>query len=166
MIHSHLDGKLETLVELRQRYDGQRSTWDDLDNKIGTLFGAGSLLLSIVSALELGKLQPSPLSWAVWGPVAVAGMLYGLMVFVLLRAYFPANYRYPIKSDWNWLGPEIYQRQDEKLLLRLISQYLEAIKDNDRQIKGKGTAVKQATILLGTQVGLLLLAGLLEQIIG
>lgn len=94
---------LLALDEMRAALTAQHSAGDMLDQKAGNLINAAGFILAVVPSLQLvfSKGAPSPVFWI---GLALAFVIYLLMVCAIIFVILPSHYSTPLKADWEIAG--------------------------------------------------------------
>jgi uncharacterized integral membrane protein len=121
------EGLRISIEEMKQNLSGQLASMDAIKTSARTVFGAGSLIISIISAYELGKMK---LSWY----FLLFIILYILLVIICIYILTPVKMDLPIKSDWG----EIYAYlMGEKISVyrTWVYSYINTIQKNKKRIE-------------------------------
>jgi hypothetical protein len=148
------------LEELRDVLTRQFEAGDALDSKLKELLGAASLILSLVTTLQVigGIGRIGRLFWIL---TAFVMLLYVVLIFVIMRALRPMGYHSPIPSDWDEIEDRFFDLCEDAALELLIVNYLEYSERNNAPLKYKARMVRWASFLLAGIVLLLVVVGLL-----
>lgn len=147
------------LEEMQSLYSWGQEASDELNNKAGTILGSASLILSLITTLQLtlsGTNQP----WFYWLGLGIVFLLYLAMIILTLLTMFPRTYTTPIKASWEVLNEHLFQPTEKQALLNLISAYKNHIKANKVIGAQKAKLVMWSTILMALLVCLLVLLSL------
>ena len=149
------EGLKLTLEEMRRLYTQRQAAADKLDDKAGTILGSASLILTLITTLQLTLLGPDQ-PWYYWLGLAVAFTLYLVMILLTLLAFSPRTFTTPIKASWDILREKLFVVTEEEALLNLISAYEDQINNNKKILTQKARFVAIAIVLLGLIVIMLL----------
>ena len=130
--------RAQVLTELRTEQEALLEFGDALDAKLNMLFGSGSLVLSLFSALNL--IQPGP--WWYWALIIVLAVVYFCVLFRLGFGLSPRLYSFPLKADWEHLHKVYLTLEGEQLYNHLIRQNILSIEDNRKVTDRKARTVK------------------------
>ena len=135
------------LEEMRLLYERRSKSAASLDQKAGTILGAASLVLSLVTTLQLtllGADQP----WFYWVGLGAVFILYIVMISLTIWAMEPTVYPTPIKANWETLDRRLFRVDQKEAILTMIRAY----KDRNNTIKSilakKALKVRRAGRLL------------------
>jgi len=113
----------------RERLQIQLAFFDVLDTKVATMYAAGSGILSLMAAVF--ALRPQELDRDGLTVISVAGFAYFILTVCLALSHWPRRYETgpDLKAIWN----DLYQRDNDELLIDLIGDYMSYITLNDRR---------------------------------
>ena len=154
-----VEGLRLALEEMRMLYEQRFESSDALDKKAGTLLSSASLVLSIVTTLQLTQSGPDQ-PWFYWFGLFLAFGLYIGMITLTVIAITPKTYTTPIKADWNVLDQRLFQNDEQHALLNLIKAYMDRNNASKTIIKRKANQIRWAGGLLAIIVVLLSLLSL------
>ena len=146
-----LEGLRLALEEMRRLYEQRFESADKLDEKAATLLGSASIILSLVSTLQLtltGTDQP----FFYWILLVVALLLYIGLIVLTVWAISPTTYQSPIKADWDVLDKRLFQQDEKQALLTLIKAYKDQVIANKEVNDRKAVKVKLAGVSLAAMV--------------
>ena len=139
----------------RERLERQLSFLDALDNKLATLFAAGSGLLGILAAIL--ALRPSEAEPGGWAALAVAGTAFAVIAYHGISQLGPRPFDTGVDIDILWRD---HFQQDERLLAwETAVSYLSYYDQNMPKYSAKLAALRWALKALIIETGALL-AGL------
>lgn len=139
----------------RERLERQLSFLDALDNKLATLFAAGSGLLGILAAIL--ALRPSEAEPGGWVALAVAGTAFAVIAYHGISQLGPRPFDTGVDIDILWRD---HFQQDERLLAwETAVSYLSCYDQNMPKYSAKLAALRWALKALIIETGALL-AGL------
>ena len=146
------------LSELRSALLAQYTNADGLDSKLKQLLGSASLILSIVTTLQITTgIQKA--GWPYFVGLAVVLLLYAVLITVIMRALRPMTYYAPIPPKWDEIARYYFGKDEDAALDQLISTYIEALEKNDVPVNHKSRMINVASALLVSIVIVLLLMG-------
>lgn len=146
------------LAELRSTLSAQYSNADGLDSKLKQLLSSASLILSIVTTLQITTgIKQVGLPYLIG--LAVALLLYAILITFIMRALRPMTYYAPIPPKWDDIAKHYFGKDEDTALSQLISTYLDALEKNDAPLTYKTRMVNFASVLLVLIVIVLLLMG-------
>lgn len=135
------------LEELRRNLDKSYEASDALDTKLQQLLGFTSLIIAISGTLQLSALrQAGGLIFGIALLCAIA--LYALVFLVIFRALKPTTRDWVITGDWSALNELYFNSGETKVIERLVYDYLESIKQNDKVNARKAGALRAAMIIV------------------
>jgi len=147
------------LTELRSTLSAQMSNVDGLDSKLRQLLNSASLILSIVTALQITTgIRQNGLLYL--GLLVIALVLYVWLIVVIIRGMRPLFYNAPIPPKWEDIKEHYFGKDEEAALDSLIVTYLAALDKNDIPLNYKAKKVKQASILMVSIVLVLIIMGI------
>jgi len=146
------------LDELRTTLSAQFDNADGLDSKLKQLLSSASLILSIVTTLQITTGIERIGTLYLIGLV-VALVLYIALIVTIIRALRPMDYHAPIPSDWDEIAERYFGKDETEALDVLISTYLDALEKNEVPLAYKVKRVQVASILLVSIVVTLILMG-------
>ena len=135
------------LAELRSTLSAQFGNADGLDNKLKQLLNSASLILSIVTTLQITT-GVNRIGWLYLVGLSIAFVLYAILIIVIMRALRPATYQAPIPPDWDGIANNYFGKDEESTLDLLISTYIDALDKNDAPLIYKSRMVQVASWLL------------------
>lgn len=135
------------LDELKAALLAQFSNADGMDGKLKQLLSSASLILSLVTTLQIttGIQRASPVYLA---GLVIALLLYIALIVVIVLALRPIIYYAPIPPDWEGIARHYFDKDESAALDLLISTYIEALDKNDLPLNRKARSVTAASILL------------------
>ena len=145
------------LEEQRRAFDKVDTSADALDQKFQALFGSASLIISLVSTIQVAVLRQDagPLFWLV---LVVAVLLYAAMVFFILIGLRPLEYYEPIYSNWDWLNQKFFHKNENAAISLQIALYVDYIEANRALNQKKVRWLNIATVLFAAILLVLLVA--------
>jgi hypothetical protein len=147
------------LEELRDVLTHQFEAGDALDSKLKELLSAASLILSIVTTLQITT-GVGHIGWFYWCTLVLALVLYVALILVTLRGLQPIEYHSPVPANWDEIEERFFDLGEAAALDLLIVNYLEYSAMNNGPLKNKVRKVQQASRLLALIVILLVVMGL------
>ena len=154
-----LAAKRLVLDELRRSLGQQLNAADGLDSKLRQLLSSASLILSLVTVLQI----TTGIAQADWpyltGLVAVL-ILYVALIVVILRGLRPMTYSLPIPSNWDEIEERFFALEEDAAIELLISNYLAYSPKTAENLKYKSDMVRWASVLLVMIVVVLTAMGL------
>lgn len=142
-----LAAKRLVLEELRNVLTHQFEAGDALDGKLKELLGTASLILSLVTTLQVIA-GIEHIGWLYWISLSCVLVLYVSLIIVILRGLRPMQYHAPIPSNWDEIEDRFFDLNEDVALDLLIVNYLEYSKENRTPLDYKAAKVRQASILL------------------
>jgi hypothetical protein len=143
------DGLKIAIDEMKQNLTAQFAGIDSIKSSARTIFGAASLVISIISAFEIGKMRQS------WYLLALL-ILYILLVIMCIYILSPVKMDLPVKSDWS----EIYEfLMGDKIQVQRtwVYSYINTIRKNKIVLSIRSYLTILASILLAIIVILIIL---------
>lgn len=147
------------LAELQNALTRQFDAADALDSKLKQLLASASLILSIVTTLQVTT-GIQQIGWIYLIGLATALILYAVLIIAVLRGLRPMAYYSPIPSKWDEIDERFFGEDEDSALNLLISNYLKYMEDNVKPLEHKASAVRRASFLLVLIVVSLLFMGL------
>ena len=147
------------LKELQNTLSAQLSSAGDLDGKLKQLLNSASLILSIVTTLQITT-GIGHIGWLYLIGLSVALSLYVYLIVVIMRGLKPVDYYAPIPRSWDEIAERYFDQDESAALSVLISTYLDSIDKNNSIITNKSQTVKTAATLLVIIVVTLLIMGI------
>lgn len=135
------------LEELRNVFSNQLNAADSLDDKLKELLGAASLILTLVTTLQITT-GIEQIGWPYLIGLVFALSFYVILIIVILRALRPVKYRLPIPSDWDEIAERFFPLDEEAALELLIINYLEYNSENSEFTRYKAARVRWVSFLL------------------
>jgi len=148
------------LDELRTTLSAQFNNADGLDGKLKQLLSSASLILSIVTALQITT-GIEQIGWFYLTVLVFALVLYAALVIVIVRGLRPMTYHSSIPTDWDEIADRYFGEDEDEALSTLISTYLDALDKNDIPINHKARMVTFASRLLVAIVLTLIILGII-----
>lgn len=149
------------LQELQAVLEQQMQAADALDSKLKDLLGTTSLILTLITTLQVATGISAAAPWY-WGLLAFVLMLYAGLLWVVLQGLQPQGYEMPIPTTWEKIKEHYFGLAEEQALELLIVTYLACREKNELRLKDKGARVRGASALLATIVIVLIVAALLQ----
>lgn len=115
------------LEELRRNLDKLYEAGYILDGKLKDLLGLTSLIVAIAGTLQLSSFSRIG-GWPFWIVLVISLALYARIFLVAFRAISPRNKDYPMTEDRDTLEQLYIGETEEAILLRMIGDYLDSIK--------------------------------------
>ena len=123
-----------SLDEMRINIQQSLDSGDALDRKLNQTIVSSGAIISITTTLQLTlDWNKSSLYWFIF--YFVIG-LYTLNVVVALLISGPKSYKLPISPEWKVLEQEIFDKTPREIYSKLLSGYVDQIKNN-REINTK-----------------------------
>lgn len=153
------------LEEMQKLYERQISGVDSIKNNVRAVLSAASLIVSLVSAMQIVSARISP-DWLAFYQAAVvfAVFLYIALIIMCISALWPVNVIGPMKADWDELTTS-YKNKTYLDAIRLqLSSVLNAIDENAPILNRLKYLQISVQILLAILVTLILLMALIPRI--
>lgn len=121
--------KYLVLTEMQRALDKSYEAHDALDSKLQGLLGVASLIVALAGTLQLSTLRQAggPLFWIV---LAGALVLYARIFWIAFNAMRPATKEFPMTGNWDVLWQKYLYQSESDVLTRLISDYMDAIRQS------------------------------------
>jgi hypothetical protein len=133
---------------------------DVLDSKGRANIAAASLILGLLSTFQIvGGQQPVP--WLYWALLALALVLYAIMIAVSLQAIRPQEYLWPMKADRENVA-YYWKLTEMEYIKQITSDTIEAILSNQELIARKAKNLAVSGWLFGAVVALLVVMALVR----
>ena len=145
------------IEEMQRNLEAQFEGIDAIKAFARTIFGAASLIVSLISTLGLIETNISDnIKPFYYGILLTTGILYVFLIILCLWVLSPIRLDLPIKADWKVMYD--YLMGDEITVLRThLYAYITTIQDNVKYIEPRERWVKWSGALLGLIVILLLI---------
>jgi hypothetical protein len=134
---------------------------NSLDTKATQLLQASGLIVALVSVLSIPSFVTSRLTHLMEAGIAVAFLVFVLMIGLSILAWSPGKHVIPGSADWN----EMYNRyilvDSERCFDQILSDCTEAIESSKSANSRKGDLLKWSASLLVVQIGGLMMIALL-----
>jgi hypothetical protein len=134
------------LEEQRRAFDSISNAAGTLDNKLQALLGSASLIISLLSTIQIATLRETA-GWLFWLGLVVIAALYIWMVYIIIGGLKPLEYFTPIPNTWEQLTDEYFAVSENTALNQQISNYLDYGERNRTLNFQKIKAVHRATRL-------------------
>ncbi len=144
-----------SIQEMKQNLTKQFESMDAIKSSARTIFGAGSLIISIISAFELGKMNQS---WF----LLLFLFLYILLVIICIYILAPVKMDLPVKSDWGEIY-EFFMGEKIPVLRTWVYSYIHTIQENNKIVVKREKLTVIAGIILAIIVVLILSFSYLTQ---
>jgi hypothetical protein len=136
-----LYGQRYVLVEQRRIFDELSQDVSSLDQKLQSLLGSASLIISLAGVVQITQLLRSG-GWVFGILMLVALVLYVSMVGVILYGLRATTIGYshyiePVDERWLSLRRRYFNKSEQLVLEQAIRDYLAVIKENETLIKRK-----------------------------
>lgn len=154
---SSLATKKLVLEEQRRAFDAVGSAASALDTKLQALFGSASLIISLVSTIQIAVLRQSG-GALFWFGLASIVALYIWMVNVVITGLTPLEYYTPISNSWDELDEQYFTVSENEAYDQQISNYLRYTEANRALNFDKIRSVSRATNLFRIILVLLLVS--------
>ena len=154
-----LSGKRLVLDELRNALSAQLNSADDLDDKLKQLLNSASLILALVTTLQITR-SIEHIGWPYLTAMSIAFILYAILIIQTISGLRPSNYYIPISFSWDEIAHRYFHLNEADALSLLISTYLKTLPKNAKRLSRKSKAVRNASTLLVLLVIALLCMGL------
>ena len=151
--------KCLVLDELRNVLEHQFDAADGLDSKLKELLGAASLILALVTTLQITT-SVEKIGWPYLIGLVIVLVLYVVLIVVILRGLRPMTYKAPIPSNWDEIAERFFDLDEDAALELLIANYLKCSQENNTPINKKAYKIRLASILLVLIVFVLIAMGL------
>ena len=148
------------LRELQNLLEHQHQSSDTLDSKLKELLSSVSLILALITTLQVTT-GIAQIGWYYWIGLVLVLVLYISLVIVILRGLRPMKFHTPIPDNWDEIEERFFDLDEDATLDLLIVNYLEYGKENKIPLDYKAKKVRQASFLLASIVIVLVLMGLL-----
>jgi hypothetical protein len=154
------------LAEMQKTFDLQLASFDTIKTQSRALFSSASLLVALVSALQIFSNTSFPPEWLPWyrAGLVLAGLLYVALIVLCSLALWPAAPVLPIDAKWEELATTFKGLSEQDRLLKHLSGVLNAIDLNRPLVKRYTRFSKAATLIFPLIVITLLLLALIPRI--
>ena len=148
------------LGELRGVLTRQLEAADALDDKLKNLLESATLILTIVTTLQIA-VGASLAGWLYLLILIVTLGVYAALIVVTLRGLRPMDYHSPIPSTWKEIDERFFFVDEDAALELMIFNYLQYSEKNNAPLRVKARKVRVVSFLLVAIVALLMAMGLL-----
>jgi hypothetical protein len=138
----------------------QHEAADALDDKLKNLLESATLVLTIVTTLQIAA-GASQAGWIYWPILIVTLGVYAALILTILRGLQPMDYHSPIPPTWKEIDERFFALDEDAALELMIANYLEYNEKNNAPLSLKARQVRIASYLLTAIVVLLMVMGLL-----
>ena len=150
------------ISEAENKYARQVESIRSLQNSAGTIFGASSLIVSLISLFQILDQPPAPQHELVFILLlAVTGGLYLWLVFTCLKVLRPTKYQGPVEITYPTYENYFKGKSEEKLLDMKLKLYIRAIENNDPVLieleRGTQRAYRLLPVLIAAIIALAVL---------
>jgi len=153
---AEVEAAIAILEELRSYLQRQSNDVDSLDTKTIGALGAGSLAISVLTTVLVQVGLPS--AWPSLLLYGSVGLVYGLGVVFTVVAIRVRKWDWPIKVEREHIEANYLTLNRGDLLLQLLSQYTETIRENEPRIRSKAKWTSAAIVSFSLSLLILLLA--------
>lgn len=134
-------------------------TGDHLDGKAMAIFQAGSLIITLTSAVSLPAFVSQPATLPMRVGLIIAFGAYLLMLLLALLAWLPSKSLTPGTPDWDNLFREYLYQDATTCFDKVLSNIVDSSAAHIKRNKWKANCVRGSAILLAVQIaGILVLA--------
>jgi len=157
---THTESVIKRLIldELRTTLSIQFDNADGLDGKLKQLLSSASLILSLVTTLQITT-GIEQIGWPYLIGLIITLAQYIVLIAIVVYGLRPITYHAPIPPDWDEMANRYFGEDEDKVLSTLISTYIEALDKNDIPLARKARMFVRASILLVTIVITLAIIG-------
>lgn len=156
-----IENMQQTLALLEQHLEKNLEYVDQLDDKAKSIISGGSLLLGIITGLQLIRIdEPVPPTYT--GLLAIGLIFYALTIIAALTALNPQKHMRPVEARWE-VVTSYWHLDDYYLLAQLTSDYIEAIETNLGILEDKATALRNSAIFFAVTVISLIILGFIPR---
>lgn len=164
-----------SIEEMRYRLKSQYEGVDAIKATARTVFGASSLIVSLLAALQLSNVRVDPTFSAAYSiGVVLAMALYAFQITLCISVLLPVSLNGPVKEDWdilyesftgwNELLQDFTGKSEIEILRKRLSAYLNAIELNEPIISDSRRTATWASYILPVIVIILLLLSLIPRV--
>jgi hypothetical protein len=145
------------LAEMKRTLDRQVDGLDTIKATVRSVLSAGSLIVSLVAALQLvtAKIDPKWF-WLYKDGIVLAAVLYVALIITCILALWPTTVVGPIKPDWDILTTAFKGLSEKEAFLEQLSSILNAI-DLNRPIVNRYKYLQMIALALLPALVLVLL---------
>lgn len=157
---------LEVSIEEMQRsLKSQFEGIDAIKSTARTVFGASSLIVSLLAALQLAipRIIPNLLAAYQIG-VVLALILYAFQVTICIYVLLPISVSGPVQADWDVLYNAFSGDSKVEVMRMRLSAYLNAIELNEPKIQELKKITTVASVILPIIVVILLILSLFPRV--
>ncbi len=137
-----------TLAILKGHLERAYNDLDKIDDKARTFLLAASLFITFSTSYQLADVNhSSPLFY--WILLAIALILYGTMLVVLILVIKPGKYVWAVNAEWEDVV-FYWELEDEKSLMeQMTSDYIQAIQQNTERVESKARWLSRSIFIFG-----------------
>lgn len=153
------------LEEMQKLHAEQKSSFDAIKTTIRAVLSAASLIISMVSALQIYTNRIAPeWAWFYGLGVALAIILYAALVIVCVMGLWPVHVKNPIDANWDILTTDYKELTEQEAIRKHLSTVLNAIELTMPLVTRYKRLSIIALVLLPLIVSILLLLTLIPRI--
>jgi len=149
------------LAELERTMDKQFKAIDTLDSKVGIIFGAGSLVVALMTVAQ-GSFFHNAQTASVLCPYYVLGayglslFLYLAIMFCVIRAFKVRTYYLPMKIDRDHIQNTYLPLKKHAVKEKLLASYIKHSQTNAAILTDKAQWVQRGLYLLAIDISYLI----------
>lgn len=158
---------VKAMLEIvKEGYNEQSESVDVYKAQVRTIFGASSIIISLMSVLQIFSTIPEGFNPLFQAIIAGIVILYIILVVLSLVVLSPMSWFQPVKLDWDYMTDYFGGVNERDAILKRISAYLNVIELNQKYTKRRYCMTLAQGIIFGLIVLLVIVAGVLPYFVG
>ncbi len=154
-----------SIEEMQKAFDREMASFDTVKANNRTIFTAASLLVSLLSALQILSARVDPAWLVAWrSGLIFTAVLYIVLIIICVYSLRPLDVYGPVKADWDTLMEAFYGKTDEEILLLRLNSIVDTIQVNKTMLRKSASVNRWASVLLICLVALLFSLALIPRI--
>lgn len=157
-----MNSDVEAMLSIaKDGYESQGENFEVFKAQARTVFGASSIILSLVSVLRIFSSIPE--GEKLWYMYIIAGIvvLYILLVVISLILLSPVKWNSPVLLEWEELQSTFLGKNSRDLILAQIGAYLNAKDLNQLNVRKRYCLTIAQSIIFAIIIVLVIIAGLI-----
>lgn len=119
------------IAEMQSLLKNQLETFEVFKSTTRTIFGGSSLILALVSILQVFNVNvQASWYWVYVSGIILLAFLYLILIALCIRILMPVKVHGPIKADWDEIYDAFMEKSKVEILRQQLSSILNAIELN------------------------------------
>jgi hypothetical protein len=135
------------IEELRRSFELNDNSSNVLDQKANSILSNTSVIIGIFMTLHIAIIN-YPKTIYYWIGIIVLMMLYFMLVLLCTSAFWPTDYKRPIKINWETISMDILDNKKKNIPERLISSYINSINYNKLKNERKVVRIRISSFVM------------------